>query len=125
MDLAVHYASADLFLFPSLTETFGNVTAEAMASALPVVAYDYAAAAQLIEPGLSGMLVARGNEAQFERCALSLASSRATRLAMGMRARVRARQHDWPAVVMQFERVLSGVLHGTSSMVSARSTQEI
>jgi glycosyltransferase involved in cell wall biosynthesis len=38
-DLAAHYASADLFLFPSLTETFGNVTAEALASGLPVVAY--------------------------------------------------------------------------------------
>jgi hypothetical protein len=39
-----HYASADLFLFPSLTETFGNVVPEAMASGLAVVAYDYAAA---------------------------------------------------------------------------------
>ena len=44
-DLAAHYASADLFLFPSLTETFGNVTPEAMASGLAVVAFDYAAAA--------------------------------------------------------------------------------
>ena len=43
-DLAAHYASADLFLFPSLTETFGNVTLEAMASGLAVVAFDYAAA---------------------------------------------------------------------------------
>ncbi|MBS1138424.1 MAG: glycosyltransferase, partial [Proteobacteria bacterium] len=47
-DLAAHYASADLFLFPSLTETFGNVTAEALASGLAVVAYDYAAAGQLV-----------------------------------------------------------------------------
>ena len=42
--LAEHYASADLFLMPSLTETFGNVTTEAMASGLPVVAFNYAAA---------------------------------------------------------------------------------
>src|SRR5690606_26563687 len=47
-DLASHYASADMFLFPSLTETFGNVTLEAMASGLCVVAYDYAAAAEVI-----------------------------------------------------------------------------
>ena len=48
--LAAHYASADVFLFPSLTETFGNVTLEAMASGLAVVAYDDAAAAQHIRP---------------------------------------------------------------------------
>ena len=47
-DLAAHYASADLFLFPSLTETFGNVTLEAMASGVCPVAYDYAAAAEVI-----------------------------------------------------------------------------
>ena len=43
-DLARHYASGDLFLFPSVTETFGNVTLEALASGVPVVAYDYGAA---------------------------------------------------------------------------------
>ena len=43
-DLAAHYASADMFVFPSLSETFGNVTMEALASGLAVVAYDYAAA---------------------------------------------------------------------------------
>ena len=53
-DLAAHYASADVFLFPSLTETFGNVTTEAMASGLPVLAFDYAAAAQLISAGDKG-----------------------------------------------------------------------
>ncbi|MFN4147960.1 MAG: glycosyltransferase family 4 protein [Rhodocyclaceae bacterium] len=56
-DLAAHYASADLFLFPSLTETFGNVVSEALASGLPVVAFDYAAAAELITPGRNGWLV--------------------------------------------------------------------
>ena len=43
-ELAAWYASADIFIFPSVTETFGNVTLEAMASGLAVVAYDYAAA---------------------------------------------------------------------------------
>jgi hypothetical protein len=39
-DLAAHYASADLFVFPSLTETYGNFTPEALASGLPVLAFD-------------------------------------------------------------------------------------
>ena len=56
-DLAAHYASGDIFLFPSLTETYGNVTLEAMASGLAVVAFNYAAAADVIKHGASGMLV--------------------------------------------------------------------
>ena len=55
-DLATHYASGDVFLFPSLTETFGNVTLEAMASGLAVVAFDYAAAAEVVRHGASGLL---------------------------------------------------------------------
>ena len=111
VDLATHYASAELFLFPSLTETFGNVTAEAMASGLAVVAYDYAAAAQLIQPGVSGVLIARGNEAQFVRAAVALAGSRAMRLAVGMRARAQACEHDWGTVLSRFERVLRGAVN--------------
>ena len=64
-DLAVHYASADLFLFPSTTETYGNVTLEAMASGLPLVAYDYAAAREHILPGAEGLLAPLGDELAF------------------------------------------------------------
>ena len=64
-DLAAYYASADLFLFPSLTETFGNVVSEALASGLPVVAYDRAAASQLIEDGHNGWRVPPGDAAGF------------------------------------------------------------
>jgi glycosyltransferase involved in cell wall biosynthesis len=58
--LAAHYASADVLLLPSETETFGNVTLEAMASGLAVVAYDYAAARVHIRSGESGVLVPCG-----------------------------------------------------------------
>lgn len=46
-DLARYYASSDIFLFPSVTETFGNVVAEALSSGLAVVSYDYAAGREL------------------------------------------------------------------------------
>ncbi|MDO8787747.1 MAG: glycosyltransferase family 1 protein [Sulfuritalea sp.] len=71
-DLAAHYASADLFLFPSMTETYGNVTLEALASGLPVVAYRMAAAAELIRHGDNGMLADAGASDQFVRAALDL-----------------------------------------------------
>jgi glycosyltransferase involved in cell wall biosynthesis len=105
-DLAAHYASADLFLFPSLTETFGNVTTEAMASGLPVLAFDYAAAAQLIKPGHNGVLVPFGDGDEFVRAAVQLARSAARRQALGRGARERALAQDWGDVIARFEGVL-------------------
>jgi glycosyltransferase involved in cell wall biosynthesis len=78
-DLAEHYASADLFLFPSTTETFGNVVTEALASGLAVVAYDYAAARQYIRHGSNGLLAAFNDEAEFVGHARALAADPALR----------------------------------------------
>lgn len=66
-ELARHFASADLFLFPSLTETFGNVTLEALASGLTVCAFDYAAAHEHIENGISGELAPFAKASDFVR----------------------------------------------------------
>jgi glycosyltransferase involved in cell wall biosynthesis len=71
-DLARHYAAADLFLFPSLTETFGNVTLEALASGVPVVAYDYGAAREHIDDVNAGARVPRGDEDAFVAAAVRL-----------------------------------------------------
>jgi glycosyltransferase involved in cell wall biosynthesis len=71
-DLARHYASADLFLFPSLTETFGNVTLEALASGVPVVAFDYGAAREHIDSPLAGARVPRDDEQAFVDAAVRL-----------------------------------------------------
>ena len=76
-ELAEIYASADIMVFPSLTETFGNTVTEALASGLVVVAYDYAAAQMHIEHEVNGLLADYGNEQQFlEKCdqALQLVS---------------------------------------------------
>ena len=109
-DLSAHYASVDLFLFPSITETFGNVTPEAMASGLPVVAFDYAAAAQIIQHGISGRLVPFGDGEAFVREALTLANDRAQRAAMGPAAREAAARLTWDSIVARFETVLLGVM---------------
>lgn len=115
-DLAAHYASADLFLFPSLTETFGNVTTEAMASGLPVVAFDYAAAAQLIEHDQHGVRVPFGDGRAFVEAALALAFDPARRERLGRAARERALQLDWGAIVQRFEGVLATVIRQAASV---------
>ena len=105
-DLAAHYASADAFLFPSLTETFGNVTLEAMASGLAVVAYDYAAAAQHIRHGENGLLAGFGDTDAFVRLSSALAGDLARAWALGARARATALTLDWAHVVGRFEALL-------------------
>jgi glycosyltransferase involved in cell wall biosynthesis len=105
-DLAAHYASADVFLFPSLTETYGNVTAEAMASGLAVIAFDYAAAAALIQSGQNGLLAAFGDGEGFCALAAGLLADPGAIAALGARARQTAAAHDWTRVVRQLESVL-------------------
>ncbi len=75
-DLAQHYASADVFLFPSTTETLGNVVPEAMASGLMTVAYDYAAARQHIHHGVNGFKAAFNQEDEFLACCVHAVDQR-------------------------------------------------
>ncbi|MDR2308145.1 MAG: glycosyltransferase family 1 protein [Paucimonas sp.] len=106
--LAEHYASGDLFLFPSLTETFGNVVLEAMASGLAVVAYDEAAAAQHIRHGHSGALAMPGDPPAFIDAACWLLEESETLRRVRLNARQHASRQGWPAIVEQFEGFLRG-----------------
>jgi glycosyltransferase involved in cell wall biosynthesis len=105
-DLAAHFASGDIFLFPSLTETFGNVTLEAMASGLAVVAFGYAAAADAIRHGSSGLLVPFGDADSFARHAAVLAGNLPRARQLGARARLEASGRGWGKVVAQLEAAL-------------------
>ena len=85
-DLARHFASADVFCFPSLSETFGNVTLEAMASGIATAAFDYGAGREHLRDGEHGATAAFGDEAGFLRGFVDLAC-RDDLAAIGGRAR--------------------------------------
>jgi glycosyltransferase involved in cell wall biosynthesis len=114
--LAAHFASADLFLFPSETETFGNVTLEALASGLLVVAFDYAAARAHVKPGVTGVLAPVGDARGFVAAAAGLAES--PDRVRGRRGEVResVSHLDWSGVVDRFEALLSGVRHASRNV---------
>jgi glycosyltransferase involved in cell wall biosynthesis len=108
-ELAAHYASADVFLFPSLSETFGNVTLEAMASGLAIVAYRYAAAREHLRHGESALLAEPGDEGAFLFAAARLASDIDFARALGRAARSAAEALTWKRIVLDFEAVLRDV----------------
>jgi glycosyltransferase involved in cell wall biosynthesis len=114
-ELAAYYASGDIFLFPSLTETFGNVTVEAMASGLAVIAYDYAAAAEYIQHGHNGMLADFDNTEDFVRLAANLVNDPARIGEFGRHARTTTEKIDWECVHDEFETALLEVIAGAEN----------
>ncbi len=108
--LARYYASADIFLFPSETETFGNVTLEAMASGLVVLAYDYAAARIHIRHKVNGYVSPLGDQQAYIKTAITLLEEKTKHASIRVQARQRAETIDWPEHINRFEDILMSAL---------------
>jgi len=118
-ELSQHYASADVFLFPSTTETFGNVTLEAMASGLGIVAYRYAAAREHLEHERSALLAPLDNEPAFLAAAERMAREPALAPRLGAAARAAAESLTWDRIAGDFEKALVDVAAARHADVAA------
>ena len=114
-DLAACYASADVFLFPSLSDTFGNVVMEALASALPVVAFDTAAPSEHVVDQVSGRLVPPGDEPAFIAAVADLVGRHPDLAPMRAAALLAAQRATWPEVLGRFEARLADTAHATEA----------
>ena len=103
--LALLYANADLFLFPSLTETFGNVTLEALACGTPVLAFDCAAASELVEDQRHGWLVQGENAEDYIQKALEITACSVDLHRVRQTNRERSQDWDWQAIALQVEQL--------------------
>jgi glycosyltransferase involved in cell wall biosynthesis len=112
-NLARYYASGDIYLHASTTETFGKVVLEAMASGLALGAFHYAADREFVRPGRSGLTCTLGDEAAFLAQARRLADDDVLRRELGATARADALHWSWDAVIDGFLRDLgaSGAEH--------------
>lgn len=111
-DLARAYASADIFMFPSHTETFGNVTLEAMASGLPCIVADAIGSKSLVDDGVNGYLAEKENVEDFTKKLQNVVSDSEKRIEMGKKSREMALLYQWDSInaglVKNYMEVLSG-----------------
>lgn len=110
-DLTAAYASSDIFIFPSDSESFGNVTLEAMASGLPCVVANATGSRSLVVAGETGFLVSADDASAFAAHVATLAQDVALRQRMGLAARARALTFSWEetmARLLGYYRALSG-----------------
>ncbi len=104
-NLAAYYASSDLFIFPSQTETFGNVTLEALASGIPVLAFDCAAARDWVQTGVNGWLIDENNPEGFAAQAVAIFNSKDLLDQITQSTRQQVVHLDWDQIAEQVESV--------------------
>ncbi|MCF8208968.1 MAG: glycosyltransferase family 1 protein [Rhodoferax sp.] len=126
-ELAMYYASGDLFLFPSMTETFGNVVPEALASGLAVLSYANAAALELIVPEYNGVLVPNGDAEAFVNASVALALDPHKQQQIRLSAPASVAALAWGAVCDRFAAVLrdAQMQHGRQSAADDAPTLSV
>jgi glycosyltransferase involved in cell wall biosynthesis len=100
--LAAAYASADIFVFPSTTDTFGNVIIEAQASGLPVIVSDLGGPKELVENGVSGLVTKAHDPEEVARAIALLVRDGKLRRRMGQKARESVLDRNWPGAFRKF-----------------------
>jgi glycosyltransferase involved in cell wall biosynthesis len=108
-EIGRYYASADIYLHASLTETFGNVLTEAMASGLAVAGFDYAAARLFIRSGENGLAVPCAAPDALVAAGVQLATDAVLRLRLRRAAPASMQAQSWEKVVARFETDLAAV----------------
>ena len=109
-DLAAHFASADMFVFPSHSETFGNVTLEAMASGVATIAFRYGAAKEHIKHGVSGIAIADKDEATFVRAVCRVGTDDTLRRSLGEEGRIAVSKLRPAQVSADFDEILQRIM---------------
>jgi glycosyltransferase involved in cell wall biosynthesis len=102
-EIGRYYASADVYIHASLTETFGNVLTEAMASGLAVAGFDYAAARQFVRHAENGLAVACDSPAALIAAGEQLATDATLRTRLRSAARAAVEPQSWAKVIARFE----------------------
>jgi glycosyltransferase involved in cell wall biosynthesis len=102
LDLARAFASADAFLFPSTTDTFGNVILEALASGVPCVVSDQGGPKDLIQHGRNGFITRALDVEHFTEHVRQIANDRALRDEMSRNASAAVQDRDWAEAARQF-----------------------
>ncbi len=108
-EIGRYYASADIYIHASLTETFGNVLTEAMSSGLAVAGFDYAAAKQFIRHGENGLTAPCNDPAGLIDLSVSLAHDETLRTKLARAARIGFENQSWDNVIGKFEADLLAV----------------
>ncbi len=121
-ELATAYASSDIFLNPSMTESFGNVTLEAMASGLPAVCANATGSNSLVMHGQTGYLADALDPDSYADCLAPLITSTVLRQQIGQAGRKRSLGFEWDAVMADLYTRYLEVLEQQSSPVRQSSS---